>query len=536
MSAKSSDVVIIGAGLAGLTLALQLKRNAPTLSIVVLERRCFPYPEATHKVGESTVELAAHYLSETLGLKHHLQTDQLRKLGIRMFFASGDNSRVEMRLEMGSNRHFYVPTYQIDRGRFENMLVSRVSELGVEVLSSSKVGAVELSESGDQHRMEFVHSDATHTITARWVVDASGRAAVIKKRKELKQPSDHDANAVWFRMRSRIDIDDWSDRAGWRDEHEGLYSRWYSTNHLTGEGYWVWLIPLASGYTSIGIVTDPAIHPLSEFRSFDDCLVWLKRYEPQLAREVEAHSGELADYIAIKHYAHKCSRVLSPDRWAVTGDAGVFIDPLYSPGSDFIAIQNTFITDVITRDTTGERFVGRAELYNDLFMQLTDNVLKSFHQQYSVFGNPRIMPLKVVWDYAVYWGFIAFIVNQGRLCDISALRTIESALHRVYARNEAMQALFREAHKVDRSPVEPGFFDIAKVPDLLELNRLLTVPHSDEEFLSQLQVNMETIEETYQRLSYVIRECRGGWSSAPELLEALETAPQQVHYGATATA
>jgi len=94
-SGSRSDVAIIGGGLAGLSLALHLKKRIPNLSITVLERRGLPYPEATHKVGESTVEIAAHYFSEVLGLSDHLKTAQLRKLGLRIFFSQDDNESVE---------------------------------------------------------------------------------------------------------------------------------------------------------------------------------------------------------------------------------------------------------------------------------------------------------------------------------------------------------------------------------------------------------------------------------------------------------
>ena len=68
-----ADVVILGGGLAALTLSLQLKQRLPDLDIVVLERRRHPVPEATHKVGESSVEIQAHYLSQVLGLESYLQ-------------------------------------------------------------------------------------------------------------------------------------------------------------------------------------------------------------------------------------------------------------------------------------------------------------------------------------------------------------------------------------------------------------------------------------------------------------------------------
>lgn len=56
------DVTIVGGGLAGLTLALQLKSALPTLDVVVVERREYPVPETTFKVGESLVEVSSWYL------------------------------------------------------------------------------------------------------------------------------------------------------------------------------------------------------------------------------------------------------------------------------------------------------------------------------------------------------------------------------------------------------------------------------------------------------------------------------------------
>src|SRR5438552_2963343 len=79
------DVAILGGGIAGLTLALQLKKARPTISILVVEKQPHPVPEAAHKVGESTVEISGHYLRDVLGLGEHLQAQHLNKYGLRMF-------------------------------------------------------------------------------------------------------------------------------------------------------------------------------------------------------------------------------------------------------------------------------------------------------------------------------------------------------------------------------------------------------------------------------------------------------------------
>ena len=64
--------------------------------------------------------------------------------------------------------------------------------------------------------------------------------------------------------------------------------RWLSTNHLMGKGYWVWLIPLGSGSTSIGIVADNDLHPFSRINRYERAIDWLREFEPQCARVVEA--------------------------------------------------------------------------------------------------------------------------------------------------------------------------------------------------------------------------------------------------------
>src|ERR1700744_4372572 len=81
------DVAIVGGGVAALTLALEIRGLRPQTRIVIIDATVHPVPEITHTVGESTVEIAAHYLRDRLGLADHLHTSQIRKMGLRMFFS-----------------------------------------------------------------------------------------------------------------------------------------------------------------------------------------------------------------------------------------------------------------------------------------------------------------------------------------------------------------------------------------------------------------------------------------------------------------
>ena len=108
------DVTILGGGLAGLTLATQLLKQDPEISILILEKRPHPVDEAAFKVGESTVEVGAYYLAEECGLKKHLVDQQLPKFGLRFFFNNGNKS-LARGVEVGPSAFFPAPGYQVDR-------------------------------------------------------------------------------------------------------------------------------------------------------------------------------------------------------------------------------------------------------------------------------------------------------------------------------------------------------------------------------------------------------------------------------------
>ncbi|HYK25550.1 MAG TPA: NAD(P)/FAD-dependent oxidoreductase, partial [Steroidobacteraceae bacterium] len=371
---ERTDVLVVGGGLAGLTLALQLKQRLPTLDVVVLERRKHPVPAAAHKVGESSVEIGAHYFDTILGLGDHLRSRQLKKFGFRFFFS--DRRRdVDQVVEVGPARYFTTPTYQIDRGIFENFLGGQALAAGAKFVDGAVVRGFTLGdEACAGHEVIYEHGGVERRISARWLVDASGRAGLLKRHLGLAEPNAHDANGVWFRIGARIDVDDWSDDAGWLARCDPR-ERWLSTNHLVGEGYWVWLIPLASGSHSVGIVADARLHPLAEMNSFERAMHWLHRHQPRLAESLEARRGQLQDFAFLRDFSYGCKQVFSGARWALTGEAGVFLDPFYSPGSDFIAIANTYITELISKDLEGARVARYAKVYEQIYFDFYRTML-----------------------------------------------------------------------------------------------------------------------------------------------------------------
>ena len=482
------DVVIVGGGLAGLTLALQLTQQFAGIDVAVVERRTHPVPEAAHKVGESSVEIGAHYFSQVLGLKPHLDDAQLRKFGFRFFFSEGRRD-IDQVTEIGASRHLSMPSYQIDRGIFENYLGLEAQRRGVQFLDGAAVRRIELS-AGDEapHRVSVEHAGATRELTARWVVDASGRVGVLKRQLQLAEPNAHLANAVWFRIRDRIDIDQWSDNPAWHARCNPQ-ARWLSTNHLVGAGYWVWLIPLASGSHSVGIVADPRLHPLESINTFEKAMAWFETYQPLLFDALDAKRHLLQDFAFFRNFSYGCKQVFSAERWALTGEAGLFLDPFYSPGSDFIAIANTYITELIAQDRAGRPLAARAELYDQIYHSFYDSTLALYTDQYPIFGDPEVLPVKVIWDYTYYWGVLSQFFFQGRLTDLAAMGALRDELAQCQALNLAVQALLRAWSGLSEKRNPAVMLDQASMPWFAELNRSLADTLDDAQFRARVRAS-----------------------------------------------
>ncbi|MBW8866323.1 MAG: tryptophan 7-halogenase [Acidobacteria bacterium] len=488
------DVAILGGGLAGGCLARQLRIEAPQVRVLVVEKRRHPVPEAAFKVGESSVEIGAHYFQKRLALEPHLRSAQLEKLGLRYFFPQGDNRDLTTRVELGPPHFAPVPSFQLDRGRLENYLLRANAEDGVTVLDAHRVRTIAL-DGATGHRITLEGADGTREITARWVVDAAGRAGLLKRQLGLVRPSTHAANAAWWRFRSRIRIDDWSNDPAWKARvPSGL--RWHSTVHLMGVGYWFWLIPLGSGSHSFGIVADGGLHPFSRINRFERALEWLREFEPQAAEVMEAHAFELEDFLALQHFAHGCARVFSPDRWSLVGEAGVFTDPFYSPGSDFIAIGNDYTTDLIVREARGENISERAEAFNAVYLRLFDAFIRLYDGHYPTMGNAQVMTAKISWDNSTYWSVTALLFFQRRLVRPEFVASIDPLLRRYFLLHARMQQFFKAWYDADAgAQYESAWLNIVGVELMRKWQASLGDPLADDQALrARLDANFEQLQ------------------------------------------
>ncbi|MCW7538534.1 NAD(P)/FAD-dependent oxidoreductase [Aquabacterium sp. A7-Y] len=488
-----TDVLIVGGGLAGLSLARQLHMEMPNASITIIERGKRPAPEAAYKVGESSVEVGAHYFGERLKLKDHIESCQLPKLGLRFFFPQGDNSDVTRRLEIGPSSYPTVPSYQLDRGRFENHLHELNVADGIVIHDRSRVQVVELRPGG-RHEVKFVQGDEVKTISCRWLVDAAGRSKILKRKLKLEKDCNLKNAAVWFRLGAEVDISDLSDDPQWL-QRTGP-SRRFSTNHFMGPGYWLWFIPLASGSTSVGLVFDNKMHDVKEVNSFDKTMDWLHRHEPQCAQLIEQYRDRVQDFLCYQDYAYSCEQVYSEDRWCITGEAGVFIDPFYSPGSDFIAYSNDFVTDLIVKDLRGEDVTELARAYNRVYLKLSEVVFMIYEGLYPKFGNGFVMTQKILWDSVVYLGVTCLLYFHRKLHDLDFLARIDPELARYNDLLRSVADHFKRQPINHDAPLDGEYVDLSKTFLFgRNLNKELLQEYADDEALiAKLRDNIGLLE------------------------------------------
>ncbi|OFW44165.1 MAG: hypothetical protein A3J28_02640 [Acidobacteria bacterium RIFCSPLOWO2_12_FULL_60_22] len=410
MIAPHYDVAIIGAGMAGLSLARQILLRSEK-KILLLDRSS-QVPVARQKVGESTVQLGAYYLSKVLDLEEHLFREQLLKYNLRFYWRRPD----------GSNRsyeeysHCYIKNvsniagYQLNRNTLEaELLRLNTAHPNCAFFAPVKDLEVSLSDHGP-HSLRFSASRKKASVTAEWVVDTTGRSKHLARQKKLTQqsPIRHGSAFLWVEGLVNIEkLTDLSiDEIRLRKDRAatGHFPIWLATNHFVGEGFWFWVIPL-QGKTSLGVVYDSALFPAEQVATPEKLMEWVCREFPLFARDLPHR--KVLDHGSFRDFAYDCAETLSESKWALSGEAGRFSDPLYSPGSDLISLHNTLIADLIL--TEDDRQLARkVPLYETLLRSLYQAYVPSYVVSYDVLGDQEAFILKYTWELAVYFTFYVF--------------------------------------------------------------------------------------------------------------------------------
>src|SRR5215468_8866947 len=392
------DVVIIGAGLAGLSLARQLLLTSDR-TILLVDKRA-EIPPKRQKVGEATSQVGGYYFSKVLDMEEHLLREHFMKYNLRFYWKSAgrENDCFEDYSQAYLRTFSNVATYQLDRNKLE----------------------AEFLRLNSQNPQFTFHAPVT---------DRSPKEIRLRKVRAVT----------------------------------GHLPVWLATNHFMGEGFWFWVIPL-QGKTSLGLVYDNTVFPRERVATPQKLIEWVCQEFPLFARDLP--SRKILDHGSFKDFSYGCMQTIHPSRWALSGEAGRFTDPLYSPGSDFIGFHNTLITDAILTTDAAE-LVGKCQLYELIMRSIYESLLPTYAISYDALGDQEAFILKYTWELSVYFSFFVFpFINDLATHRLFALSYL-AKFARLGAINTHLQAFisaYYQWKKVKCQPPQaPRFHDFAAI-------------------------------------------------------------------------
>ncbi len=327
------DVAIIGGGPAGSTAATLLAKRGR--SVVVFEREKFP----RFHIGESMLPFSMSAL-DRLGVTEKVAAAGfMPKHGAEVAAGSGER---EVRFYFKNGfRPERETALQVERSRFDELLLDHSEECGAEVHEETSVRAVDCSKDGVRLTVRGPDG-AEREVAAKYLLDCSGRNAVVGQQFDLKR--------VYPKLK-KFAIFAHYDGVAMPDGVDGTLTRMVRT-----EEAWFWLIPLSRTRTSIGVVMDTARYKAAGVapevmltRLIEETPVMRERMgDAVLASKVHA-SGD---------YSYRSDR-LHGDRWLLAGDAAGFIDPIFSSGIFLALLGGEKAADVLEAALGDSRVAGR---------------------------------------------------------------------------------------------------------------------------------------------------------------------------------
>ncbi|WP_414444812.1 NAD(P)/FAD-dependent oxidoreductase [Burkholderia sp. 22PA0106] len=327
-SRVSVDVAIIGAGPSGAVAAALLRRAGR--SVLVLERQHFP----RFSIGESLLPQSMHYLEAAGMLQAVIEAGFQFKNGA--YFVHGEReSSFDFREKSSPG---WGTTYQVERAVFDDLLIRCAAEQGAEVRFGHSVRAF---VPGERPRLDVVDEAGTaYEVDAGFVLDASGFGRVLPRLLDLEAPTRMPTRAALFtHVADRLP-------AGSTDRNKICIAV-----HPERRDVWFWMIPLANGRSSVGCVAESAFLevPAAEREA---TLRELIHTEPTLARLI----GDKPFLMPVNHiggYAANVAKLHGPG-YALLGNAGEFLDPVFSSGVTIALRSAHLAVDTLERQRRGE--------------------------------------------------------------------------------------------------------------------------------------------------------------------------------------
>ncbi len=220
------------------------------------------------------------------------------------------------RKQEGVNQNY---TYHVDRGRFDLLFLQHANKLGATVYQGFGINKVELNE-GELPKLHFRMGGKDMFVTVKMVIDASGRDAMLGTQLGVRVKDsvfNQFAYHAWF---------DNYDRENPKHPNKKEY---IFVHFLPITNSWIWQIPITETITSIGIVTQNVHFPKTKEgreKWFWDTV----DSRPDIAEKLRK-ATRIRPFKEECDYSYAMKQICG-DRWALIGDAGRFVDPIFSSG------------------------------------------------------------------------------------------------------------------------------------------------------------------------------------------------------------
>lgn len=334
MKKLSTQVVIIGAGPSGSIAASLLHKKG--IDVRVIEKSLFP----RFSIGESLLPACMEVI-EQAGMSEAVADTNFqfkdgaafRKNGVYTAF------NFEDKFSVGPGT-----TFQVQRGAFDKVLADTAEAQGVTIDYQHELMGINFTEDSTILDVQVLDGER-YQLEAQYVLDGSGFGRVLPKMLDLEEPSSlPPRKAIFTHINdhiSEVDTDLEYDR-----------NKILISVHPTNPDVWYWLIPFSNGVSSFGVVGEPKF-----FESYpEDKIAAIKQLvteEPGLAdilanAEYPNPAGEIGGYSAnVKH--------LATDKYALLGNAGEFLDPVFSSGVTIAMKSAQFAVECVEKQLNGEK-------------------------------------------------------------------------------------------------------------------------------------------------------------------------------------
>ncbi|MBE8965599.1 tryptophan 7-halogenase [Nostocales cyanobacterium LEGE 12452] len=403
------DVVIIGAGFAGVCQARHLLLKIPNIRVAIVDSRPEEPKRTDHRLGESTVEIAAMFLFRELGLQEYMIENHTPKSGLNFHWPKNPNKTESMSdyYTTWVNRQLHLPSFHINRAKFDRDVLEMNKQMGA-TYYNGRVLDVELAPKDAIKTVKVKTSGEYLELKAKHIIDAAGRKFIIGRKTDnlifdKKELYGIDTGSAWVWVRN-VDRKIFDNGL---HGNETLASRYYATNHWMGTGHWLWMIPLDKDTMdlSVGVVHHNDAISASQVNTEEKFYAFLKANHNVLYQLLK--SGEHLEFHYLPRLAHRSKTILSDDNWYVIGDAACIFDALYSLGSTMIAMAVESVTEVISAKLAGESDAEEKRVaYNNfnLLFQRNVNLLVSNHPKQ--LGNASVMSWRVYSDPMWWFGVL----------------------------------------------------------------------------------------------------------------------------------